>query len=169
MFYASNSDKCLLSFRYASLSTSYNPLFLIDKKLTCMENPYYSSLYIVCVIRIISEKPYQPRCWWHWVHWGAFWVTNHWTLKPTAWQKHFTNRSLAFEYEYRRVLIETKWLQACAVHSGSVHVNPAPYVFVIFQLKWLKCGLQPHYFIMFLHTKFHLCSLYHLYKRLQSF
>ena len=49
-----------------------------------------------------------------------------------------------------------KCLQWSAGHSGTVHVNPAPYIFVISQPKWLKFGLQPHFFKMFLHTKFQL-------------
>ena len=48
---------------------------------------------------------------------------------------------------------KVKW---SAGHSGTVHVNPAPYIFVISQPKWLKFGLQPHFFKMFLHTKFQL-------------
>ena len=41
--------------------------------------------------------------------------------------------------------IQRKKLQWSAGHSDSVHVNPAPYIFVISQLKWLKFGLQPHF------------------------
>ena len=47
-------------------------------------------------------------------------------------------------------------IQWSAGHSGTVHVNPAPYIFVIFPYKWLKFGLQPHLFKMVLHTKFQL-------------
>ena len=49
-----------------------------------------------------------------------------------------------------------KAIQWSAGHSGTVHVNPAPYIFVISQPKWLKFGLQPHLNKMFLHTKFQL-------------
>ena len=47
-------------------------------------------------------------------------------------------------------------IQWCAGHSGTVHVNPAPYIFVISQPIWLKFGLQPHLNMMFYHTKFQL-------------
>ena len=52
--------------------------------------------------------------------------------------------------------IKVEDIQWCARHSGTVHVNPAPYIFVISQPKWLKFGLQPHFSKMFLHTKFQL-------------
>ena len=48
------------------------------------------------------------------------------------------------------------FLQWCAGHSGTVHVNPAPYNFVVSQPKWLKFGLQPHVIKMLLHTNFQL-------------
>ena len=41
------------------------------------------------------------------------------------------------------------------MYSG-VHVNPAPYIFVISQPKWLKFGLQAHFLKMFGHKKFQL-------------
>ena len=58
-------------------------------------------------------------------------------------------------------------IQWCAGHSDSVHVNPTPHIFVISQPKWLKFGLQPHFFKMFLYTKFQLSIS--VFSELQSF
>ena len=40
-----------------------------------------------------------------------------------------------------------------------LHVNPAPNIFVLSQLKWPKFDLQPHFLKMFLHTKFQQLSI----------
>ena len=89
-------------------------------------------------------------------HCGCGGDSNNWTLHiPTLLTTSQLHVLILFNMLYCTTQEHIQW---SAGHSGTVHVNPAPYNFVISQPKWLKFGLQPHFCKMFLHTKFQLSS-----------
>ena len=126
----------------------------------------------------LSPSPSWSSCWSLWPGWSSTTSrgsdtstprtgeSGSWPVRPSApspsyppgssSRKTLTGKTLTTPAPYASKTVSALYLQSEERQVGHMNVNLDIDLFVISEPKWLKIGLQAHFFKMFMHAKFQL-------------